>query len=109
MTNWKKGFIFCCLCTAVIAVKAQSGDTIPGLKASILKIPVLTPKSHFVPVLYKSNFKINKKVPDFQSPSNVKQPFFCQLESKLEKKSGMPIRIRLGSVDYVDYLEGKGH
>lgn len=33
--------------------------------------------------------------------------FFCRLEVKIEKASKIPVRFRLGSVPYVDYLEGK--
>jgi len=33
--------------------------------------------------------------------------FFCKIEVKLEKATKMPVKFRLGSVDYVDYLEGK--
>jgi len=33
--------------------------------------------------------------------------FFCRLEVKLEKATIMPVRFRLGSTQYVDYLEGK--
>jgi len=32
---------------------------------------------------------------------------FCKLEVKLEQTLQMPIKVRLGSVDYVDWLEGK--
>ena len=33
--------------------------------------------------------------------------FFCRLEVRMEQASKMPVRFRLGTVDYVDYLEGK--
>lgn len=33
--------------------------------------------------------------------------FFCRLEVKMDKASKMPVRFRLGSVDYVNRLEGK--
>lgn len=33
--------------------------------------------------------------------------FFCQKELQLEKITNIPIRLRVGSVDYVNYLEQK--
>jgi hypothetical protein len=32
---------------------------------------------------------------------------FCKLEVKMEKASGIPIKFRLGEVNYVEKLEGK--
>lgn len=34
-------------------------------------------------------------------------PFFCRIEHNLSKKNNVPVKFRLGSVDYVDWLEGK--
>lgn len=34
-------------------------------------------------------------------------PFFCRIEHHLGKKSKVPFKFRLGSVEYVDWLEGK--
>jgi len=35
------------------------------------------------------------------------QPFFCKIEHNWGKKSPLPLKFRLGSVEYVDWLEGK--
>ncbi|MEZ5058564.1 MAG: hypothetical protein R2879_16135 [Saprospiraceae bacterium] len=34
-------------------------------------------------------------------------PVFCKVEVELEKTVSFPVKFRLGSVDYVDWLEGK--
>lgn len=36
-------------------------------------------------------------------------PFFCKIEHDWARKSRIPLKFRLGSVEYVDWLEGKGH
>jgi hypothetical protein len=33
--------------------------------------------------------------------------FFCKVEVRMEKSLRIPVKFRLGNVEYVDYLEGK--
>jgi hypothetical protein len=48
-------------------------------------------KYKFVPYVFKTN----------------DLPFFCKMEEKLQSKSNLNLRMRLGSVEYVDKLESK--
>ena len=34
-------------------------------------------------------------------------PFFCKKELQVQKLTGIPVKIRIGSIDYVNKLEGK--
>ena len=38
---------------------------------------------------------------------NAPLPFFCKIEHQLSLKTALPFKFRLGSVEYVDWLESK--
>lgn len=80
--------------------------TVPRLRLRI-QFPQATRLSQPDPVALRSQLL---KTPTYRSPllyhyDNL--AFFCRLEVQLEQTSKIPVRFRLGSVDYVDYLEGK--
>ena len=82
--------------------EAQIGLTAtPELKDQLLKSDLPT-----VALFPQANTK-SIEIIDTQLPSGVPQAFFCRIEWALEKKVNVPIRFRLGTVEYVDRLEGK--
>lgn len=59
------------------------------------KAPLVSPVSHTGPTTLPSAYRFEDLA------------LFCRIEVQLEKVTKIPVRFRLGSVDYVDYLEGK--
>jgi hypothetical protein len=68
---------------------------IPAPKRVVFKSPPLIPQSK------KSTVYIR---PDF---ATMKQGYICRQEWKFEKKTRLPLKIRLGSLEYVNKMEGK--
>jgi hypothetical protein len=94
------------------------GKNLPELRAiRFSKIANFTPSELFSQTLFfekkrpafgeilGGDFLKNSKIPAAFCAAEL--PFFCKIEFKMDKKSATPIRIRLGSAAYVDYLEGK--
>jgi hypothetical protein len=92
--------LFVCLCTLVSAQQA--------LKAPSLILPVA--RFDLLPsTAYKLPAHALKPVSVCIAPkwSAEELPVFCKMEYKVSKNAALGFKFRLGSVDYVDWLEGK--
>jgi hypothetical protein len=87
-----------------------SGKSFGELKTS----KMMSPNFLFLNPL-SFNFFTNNLKKDDDNTSLVCKPykgkahtaFFCRMEDKLERKVKLPVRMRLGTLDYVDQLEQK--
>lgn len=72
---------------------------------------------HFESKIEKLDFKTKKPETQksfkslqsiiMQTNKDYSSSFFCNMEAQIEKQTKFLVRFRLGSVDYVDRMEGK--
>ena len=108
MSNLSKSFLICWLLMFSKGLSAQkkNSDLLAELKKTEYLIHVDASQS---PVKTGLNSPVS-----FSNNRVVIQPsyvpslgFFCRYELKLDKVAPMPVRVRLGSLDYVNWLEQK--
>jgi len=98
---------------AQITVQTTASKNYQSLQVQLIQTPKNT---NFTQQIQHFTFQENKKN-GFNPLNNQQQipaayaykdlAFFCKIEVQLEKAVKLPVKFRLGSVDYVDYLEGK--
>ena len=99
-----------------LGLHAQSGGFSEGKSLTALHAAVYgrEPAKRFTAVKFeKKQFRPVEKTIASLNPiflprwSAEELPFFCKIEHDWGLKSRVPIKFRLGSVEYVDWLEGK--
>ena len=79
----------------------------PRIDCSILLDPF---QSNRLPMSFNSRgttLLLKRNATNVLNISSPHLPLFCQLEYKADQKTKVPFRVRLGSLDYVNYLEQK--
>ena len=91
--GFSEGKNLAALRSAVFAKESPRLSLPVWFKTSIIAAPEQPATQHFLILLPKWSAEA--------------LPFFCKIEHDWGKKSRLPLKFRLGSVEYVDWLEGK--
>jgi hypothetical protein len=93
--------LFFCMIFVDIAASAQVNslqtNTVKGYNKYVFSKTVTILPPIVAGSMIQSNFYV----------SNL--GFFCKQELKIQSLTGIPLKLRLGSVQYCDWMEGKRH
>ena len=102
MKKHKVTFFFFCFCASTLLAQKNIGISLNNKALYIFKNENTT-KS-----LVKNNRTLTKVIPSIPLAYDYnKLAFFCKLEVRCDKQTATPIRFRLGSLQYANFLEGK--
>jgi len=90
-----------CLCLLVASCYSQQFSTVNSIKETAVSFDDYKWAKFNVELLEESSILEASKF------SAASLPFFCKMEHQLQLKSRIPVRIRLGNVDYVNKMESK--
>jgi hypothetical protein len=110
MQRYYKFLIVCLLMLCVLFTKAQMGKNIfkDSLKSVKINVLGLNQPSYFSiqqPLFIINSFKQSAVIPCNYYTQNF--GIICKKELQIQKTIAFPVFFRLGSLDYVNRLEGK--
>ncbi len=107
------GGLFLLLNQVAVSQSFSEGKNLFQLQKDVLSKDAVTFSFHPIvkPVFFDrvkiSNSQLTIVNPILPRWSAEELPFFCRIEHDFAKKNTVPFKVRLGSVEYVDWLEGK--
>ena len=85
-----------------------AGQSMPALRKTDLPLTLPPFSLRFIRPFNNSTQRDTPQIPDIPKAYVYQElGFFCKVEVQLEKRTRIPIKIRLGEVQYVERLEGK--
>ncbi len=110
LKNMKQFILMISLFVFGVNMQAQSLDNYRLMSDEALKLNVDIPE--YIPIQQVNDVSLkqtllHKKWDKNYAYSYDKLAFFCKIEVKLEKQTKLPIKVRLGEVNYTEKLEGK--